>query len=223
MPKIKDNGILGSYTGKVRIIEDWRSEKRANREERWAVLCESHGSRRFFSSYRVAKESAERASLCPVCLDFARRCAYCKSNVEQWKADSTSGFTRSIGHIRGSAVCDYHRYGQVPEGISYLQVQNVVTATPVVEISIGPLFGGQKAFTVQFLSGDQKYWINSHIVPQAMSEESAKEYLASLEFAVCVSSQLNAMANDGLADLDIPHGLETWEAFEARMARGKTK
>jgi hypothetical protein len=197
-----------------RNVEDWRNDPSPNRGGPWAVHCLQHNTRHFFTAYSQAKSSAEAPDTCSACQAFDRRCIFCPSDINAWTLDPTKGFTPSVGHITGRAVCLHHQYGDIPDGIDYLQAQNVVLGKPVVEVFIGSAFTGLKVFTVSFQSGDQTFWIRSELDSQYMSYKGALEYKEALAFGLIVAACLNTALTATAAQT--PLGFEPWEEVRAR-------
>lgn len=218
MPTIKYQNVFAYRVSVSRNIEDWRNETAGNPNKQWAVHCLEHDHRSFFGKLSRAKDLANMPDACPICQSFDQRCVYCPSDIDQWKLDPNTGFTPSAGHITGSAVCNHHRYGPIPDGIDYLQVQDVVLDKAVIEIFIGAVFTGQKIITVSFQTGDQQYCIRSHVHCEFMSCMSAADYHRGLSFALTVARTLNSAMERNADSSQFPFGFETWEEAKARRS-----
>jgi hypothetical protein len=218
MPTIKYANVFAHRIRVPRNIEDWRNETAGNPAKQWAIHCLQHDHRAFFRKLSGARGRADMPEACPICQAFDQRCVYCPSDIDKWKLDPTTGFIASAGHISGDPVCLRHQYGRIPDGIDYLQVQDVVLGKPVVEIFLGAVFTGAKIITVRFQSGDQNYWIQSHLNSEYMSCTSAAEYHQGLSFALTVASRLHSTMEQSADSTQIPGRFETWEAAKARRA-----
>lgn len=212
---IKDKRLLTHRTQTHRDVEDWREDRSPERQGPWAVQCLEHGERKFFPTYAKAKSEASLPSGCPVCTAFDQRCLHCPSDREEWQKDAHTGYTASAGHITGRAVCLYHQYGSIPEGVEYREGVDESLQRPLIEIFLGDLVNGRKVLSVGFHAEMQCFWLTSEHPPRRMSVESAGEYERALGFAVQVAIMLNERLKPISGD-QRPYGFESWEAFYTR-------
>lgn len=198
----------------TRTVEDCRAERRGGSQP-WAVHCVSHDQWSFYKSCRKAMDSVNLPSACPTCQLFDLRCTFCPSELEEWRADPTTGYTPSTGHLRGVPVCERHKYGDIPEGVDYLQVHDVVKDKPVVEIFIGAAFTGSKILSLEFQTGDQTFWANCASLPRFITQRSLADLRTAFQFAGTVLMYLNHTSDP----TDFLY--ETWERHTERLRQKK--
>lgn len=221
MPHIKENRICAHRTLTHRNIEDWRQESPAPNRGRWAIHCIDHDQRKFVRTYHDAKDLAPKPSTCDLCEAFDLRCVYCPSDRDKWTFDATTGFVPSTGHIMGNAVCSHHKYGALPEGTDYLEVMNVVLAKPLVEIFVGQAFIGSRVCTVEYQTGDGRFWLRLETPFLFMTTVSAAEYHQAIGFALKVAQSLNGFLDQPSGDPSfVPTTYESWEARASRLGHG---
>lgn len=217
---VKERRVSTYRVPTFRDVEDWR-EPADKRQGSWAVHCLDHDQRTFFPTYSIAKDSAALPASCPVCKAFDQRCTYCPADVEIWASSPHTGFTPSVGHITGNAVCAYHQYGPIPDDIQYEESRDAVDKT-LVEVFVALSSERAKAITIAFRNVEQTYCLRAHFPSDYMTREHAASYSRALTFALSVAVSLKARdeSDAGVTDHFISSlHFETWEQVAARKAR----
>jgi hypothetical protein len=156
---------------------------------------------------------------CPVCEAFDQRCVYCPSNSEKWLAEQNTGFVPSVGHISSNAVCEHHKYGEIPEGIDYKEKQGAAEESTVATIVTEPGESQCNLIIVAFQTDELAYCLQCHFAPEYISTERAATYWRALSFALRVAASLNAIRkrrSSVTLQLASFAYFETWEQVAAR-------
>jgi len=191
---VKEKRVSAYRIPTCRDVEDWRKEPAGKRQGSWAVHCLDHDQRTFFPTYTKAKDHATLPQACSVCKAFDQRCIYCPADIDLWIADRNTGYTPSVGHIAGNAVCTYHKYGALPENIDYEQKPNDSADKTIVEIAVGQEESRTRVITVAFQPIQGTYCLELHLASGYITLKRAAAFSRALSFALSVAASLTAAA-----------------------------